>query len=180
MQFAVENPVRLVALVGALATLGGGFLVLKSTQGGDATASQPKLLHTSVAPRARHHRKPVQPGHKPVHRSPVAANGLPRAIADALAKNPVVVVSVVAPRGRVDEVAFREARAGAAAAGAGFVRINAFRQAEVAPLDAKVDIRSNPTLIVIRRPDQVSIQIDGFVDRATIVQAVADARAPRG
>jgi hypothetical protein len=179
MHFAVENPVRLFALVGALATVAGGFLVLKSAQGEDATASQPKLLHTSVAPRARHHRKPVQPGHK-VHRSPIAANGLPRAIADALAKNPVVVVSVVAPRGRVDAVAFREARAGAAAAGAGFVRVNAFRQAEIAPLDAKVDIRSNPTLIVIRRPDQVSIQIDGFVDRATIVQAVADARAARG
>jgi hypothetical protein len=69
MHFAVENPVRLFALVGALATVAGGFLVLKSAQGEDATASQPKLLHTSVAPRARHHRKPVQPGHK-VHRSP--------------------------------------------------------------------------------------------------------------
>jgi hypothetical protein len=179
MQLAVENPVRLVALVGAVAALAGGFLVLKSTQGGGTSASEPKLLHTSVGPRARHNRKPVQPAHKPVHRSPVAPNGLPRTVADALAKNPVVVISVVAPRGRVDELAFREAQAGAAAAGAGFVRINAFRQAEVAPLDAKVDIRSNPALIVMRRPDQVSIQIDGFVDRATIVQAVADARTPR-
>jgi hypothetical protein len=179
MQLAVENPVRLVALVGAVAVLGGGLLVLKTTQSGNATASQPKLLHTSVGPRARHHRKPVQPKHKPVHRAPVAANGLPRAIADALAKNPVVVVSVVALRGRVDQLAFREAQAGAAAAGAGFVRINAFQQAEVAPLDAKVDIRGNPTLIVMRRPDEVSIQIDGFADRATIVQAVADARTPR-
>ena len=177
MNLAIENPVRLVALIGAVAVVGGGMLVLKTTQGGgDATASQPKLLHTSVGHRARHRPKPV---HKPARVPPVAANGLPRSVALALAKHPVVVISVVAPRGRVDELALKEAQAGAAASGAGFVRINAFRQAEVAPLQTKVDVRGNPALIVMKRPADVSIQIDGFVDRDTIIQAVADARTPR-
>lgn len=177
MHFSAANPVRLVAFIGAAAVLGGGMLVLKTSQGGGSAAdAQPKLLHTSVGPRA----KPRQPATKPARpkpsRSPVAANGLPRSVAVALVKYPVVVISVVAPRGRVDELAVREARAAATAAGAGFVRINAFRQAEVAPLEAKVDVQGNPALIVMRRPTVVSFQVAGFVDRETIAQAVADAR----
>jgi hypothetical protein len=177
MQLAVENPVRLAALVGAVAVLGGGLFVLKATKSGEgASAAEPKLLHTSIGNRSKHRPKP---GQRAVHRTPVATNGLPRAVAVALARHSVVVVSVVAPRGRVDKLALREAEAGAAAGNAGFVRINAFRQADVVPLQAKVSVRGNPALIVMRRPADVSIQIEGFVDRGTIVQAIADARLPR-
>jgi hypothetical protein len=177
MPFALANPVRLVALVGGVAVLAAGMLVLKTTQGGaGTTAAEPKLLHTTIGAHRRpvHRHAPTRP--KPVDRSPVAANGFPRAVADALVKHAVVVISVVAPRGQVDELAYREARAGAAASGAGFVRINAFRESEIAPLQAKLAISGNPALIVMRRPADVSIQINGFVDRDTIVQAVADAR----
>jgi hypothetical protein len=181
MNAAVENPVRLVAIVGIVAALGGGLFVLKSGKGGGGgTASQPKLLHTSVGHRARPHAKP-----KPAHRAkpkpvvlPAATEGLPRSIRVALVRHPVVVISVVAPRGRVDELAYREALAGAQASRAGFVRINAYRQADIAPLESRLNLGGNPALIVMKRPADVAIQIDGFVDRDTIVQAVADARTP--
>jgi hypothetical protein len=185
MNLAVENPVRLIAILGAVAALGGGMLILKSTRGGgESAASQPKLLHTSVGHRVRHHAKPTaSPGHhagrKRAPRLSPATVGLPRSIRVALAAHPVIVVSVVAPRGRVDELALREAVAGAKAAHAGFVRINAFRQADIAPLESKVDVGGNPALIVMKRPAVVTIQVDGFVDRDTIVQAVVDARTAR-
>jgi hypothetical protein len=182
MNLAVENPVRLVAIVGVVAALGAGIFVLKSAKGGGSdTASESTLLHTSVG-----HRVKPKPHARPAHRTtpkpvPVlfpATAGFPRSVRVALAKNPVVVISVVAPRGRVDDLAYREAIAGAQASHAGFVRINAYRQAEIAPLEAKVDVRGNPALIVMKRPAVVSIQIDGFADRATVIQAVTDARTP--
>jgi hypothetical protein len=184
MNLAVENPVRLVAIVGVVAALGVGIFVVKSAKGGGSdTASQSTLLHTSVGHRAKPkaHPKPT-PTHrttpKPVRVLSAATAGFPRSIRVALAKHPVVVISVVAPRGRVDDLAYREALAGAQASHAGFVRINAFRQAEIAPLEAKVDVHGNPALIVMKRPAEVSIQIDGFADRATVIQAVTDARSP--
>jgi len=176
-------------VLGVTAALGAGLFVLKTTTGGgsSSTSDQPKLLHTSVRDvhrTVKHqatthkptHRTP-KPHPRPVHRSAVAANGLPRAVADALVHNPVVVVSVVAPRGSVDDFAVQEAKAGAAASNAGFVRIDAFSQAQIAPLQAKLGIKDNPALVVLRRPDTVSFEVTGFVDRATVVQAVADARA---
>jgi hypothetical protein len=182
MPFAAANPVRLVALVGVVAVLGVGIFVMKGLQGENETAAQPHLLHTTIGKHAKRHapaagKKTHRPARKPVNRSPVAANGFPRSVADALLAHAVVVVSVVAPRGRVDELSVREAQAGAAAAGAGFVRINAFNEAQIAPLDAKIDVHGgNPVLIVIRRPGDVSLQVDGFVDRDTIIQAVTDAK----
>lgn len=117
-----------------------------------------------------------KPARKPVLPSPVAPNGLPRAVAAALLRNPVVVVSVVAPGSRVDELALAEARAGAALAGAGFVRLNAYRQAEIAPLAAKTPLRTNPAVLVLRRPAYVTLSILGFADRDSVAQAAANAR----
>ncbi|MFN2470302.1 MAG: hypothetical protein ABR583_04805 [Gaiellaceae bacterium] len=182
MHTVLGNPVRLLALVGLAAALGGAMLVLKTTQGGSETAAAPKLLHTSVRgkhganPRGAHTKPAAKPGRtKPTPLSPVV-NGLPRAVAAALVRNAIVVVSVGAPGARVDELAAREARAGADLAGAGFVQINAFRQAEVAPLEAKVQLRSNPSLLVFRRPGDIAISISGFADRESVAQAVENAR----
>ena len=185
MQLAAANPVRLVALVGVLAVLGGGMFVLKSTQGGggSATADTPTLLHTTAK-----HRQPVTKpkpvgtkpaAHKPVvpkHHPAVAANGFPWAVAHALVKSPVVVVAVVAPGNRTDDIALGEAKAAAAETNAGFVRVNAFAQAQIAPLASKVQITSTPAILVMKRPTEVTIQIAGWADRDSIAQAVDDAR----
>lgn len=184
MQFAAANPIRLVALVGVVALLGGGMLVFKATQAGSSSVShEPTLLHTS----AKHHRsvtkpKPhaTKPKHgpavRPKHHPAVAANGLPWSVAHALVKDPVVVVAVVAPGSRIDQVALSEAKAAAAETNAGFVQVNAYAQAQIAPLASKVQITSSPAILVMKRPTEVSIQIDGWADRDSIAQAVDDAR----
>ena len=186
MQQLAANPVRLVALVGVLALVGGGMFVFKATQSGSSSSdsSAPTLLHQSAP---KHHKpvttKPVtaNPGHKPVAVKPkphpaVAANGFPWTVAHALVKNPVVVVAIVSPQSAVDEVALGEAKAGAEKANAAFVQVNAYKQSQIGPLASKVDITSNPAILVMRRPTLVSIQIAGFADRESIAQAVDDAR----
>jgi hypothetical protein len=185
MQQLAANPVRLLALVGVLAVLGGGMVVFKSTQGGSSSTESdaPKLLHQ---PTGQH--KPVtkpkpvaSTAHKPVAVKPkphpaVAANGYPWVVAHALVKNPVVVVAIVSPGSDVDEVALSEAKAGADKANAAFVQVNAYKQNQIGPLASKVQITSNPAILVMKRPTQVSIQIAGFADRESIAQAVDDAR----
>jgi hypothetical protein len=188
MQQLVANPIRLVAMVGVLALVGGGMLVFKMTQGGSSATAEPKLLHTSAP---KHHKpvtKPVnaKPVAKPPHGKPVAtapkkhpliaSNGFPWAVAHALVKNPVVVVAVVSPNSRVDEVALGEAEAGAQQANADFVQVNAYKQSQIGPLASKIQISSNPAILVMRRPTTVSIQIAGFADRDSIAQAIDDAR----
>jgi hypothetical protein len=185
MQLAAANPVRLVALVGVLAVLGGGMFVLKSTQGGggSATANAPTLLHTTAKHRTAVKPKPVAAHPKPhkavvrpKHHPAVAANGYPWAVAHALVKNPVVVVAIVAPHSRIDQIALGEAKAAAAETNAGFVQVNAYAQAQIAPLASKVQITSNPAVLVMKRPTEVTIQINGWADRDSIAQAVDDAR----
>ena len=180
MQIAVANPARLVAALGVAALLGGGMLVLKATGGSGETASpEPVLLRTTAKGVGAKKVAPTKP--KPAkRRTPtlpaVTADGLPRVVALALTRNPVVVVAVAAPRGRVDTLALAEARAGAALGGAGFAYVNAFRQGEMAPLASKFGIRSNPAVIVVKRPSELSVRIDGFADRDTVAQAAAAAR----
>jgi hypothetical protein len=185
MQLAA-NPVRLVALVGVLAVLGGGMFVFKATQGGSSASAEPTLLHTSAKGRKPVHTtkpKPVatkpgthKPAARPKHHPAVAANGLPWSVARALVRNPVVVVAVVAPGSHIDDVALGEAKAAAAQTNAGFVQVNAFAQAQIAPLASKVQITSSPAVLVMKRPTDVTIQIAGWADRDSIAQAVDDAR----
>jgi hypothetical protein len=188
MQLAAANPVRLVALVGVIALLGGGMLVFKMTKGGSSSPSTPTLLHQSVGhhvkpkPHVQKHvtAKPVHGAHKPAAKPKphpaVAGNGLPWAVAHALAREKVVVLAVVTPRSHVDGLALAEAKAAALKSGAGFVQVNAFQQSQIGPLASKITLDSNPAILVLRRPMEVSIQISGFADRDSIVQAVDDAR----
>lgn len=188
MQLAAANPVRLVALVGVVALLGGGMLVFKMATGGSSTESVPALLHQSVGHRVKPKphvsklviHKPVKTTHKPAvkprHHPAVAGNGLPWALAHALAREKVVVVAVVSPKSHVDGLALAEAKAAALKSGAGFVQVNAFQQSQIGPLASKITLDSNPAILVLRRPMEVSIQISGFADRDSIVQAVDDAR----
>jgi hypothetical protein len=199
VNLSLSPQIRLVALVGALAAalmLAGFFFMTRSQA--DASA-EPMLVpaHAEPAPTAAKRvvktaePKPVakratsaQPAAKAVGRAvrkpaaakpAVAANGLPMAIVDALRKHRVVVVSLFVPRARVDEMALREASAGATAAGAGFVALNVLHEAKARPLATKLGVVETPALVVYRRPGDVFVQLDGFVDHDTVSQAVANA-----
>ncbi|MFL5926359.1 MAG: hypothetical protein ACJ77E_05440 [Gaiellaceae bacterium] len=191
MQSLTANPVRLVAALAVVAVLGGGMFVLKSTRSGSSassTTSQPRLLHTS----AKHMHKPVtrttaQHGGKtrihvnarPVHRTAVAPSGLPWAVQDALAHHPVVVVAVVTSKAPVDQLTLAEAKAGAHSGKAGFVEVNAYSQHQIGPFDSMITVSANPAILVMRGPKAVTIQVPGYVDRQSVMQAIDDARILR-
>ncbi len=82
-----------------------------------------------------------------------------------------------------------EAKAGAAAAQAGFVTINVSNNAQVAALSALVGSSADPqnrlldapAVLVFQRPQALYVRLNGYVDADMIEQAVVNAApAPAG
>jgi hypothetical protein len=115
--------------------------------------------------------KPAQPAAPAVD-----ANGLPSVLSTALSDNRVVVVGLHDPDSALDRMALAEARAGALAAGAGFVAINVFAEAQSRPLLELLGALENPGILVYRRPDVLFARMSGFADSETVAQAAANAR----
>lgn len=107
---------------------------------------------------------------------PVDEGGLPKVLSTALAAHRVVVVGLYEPDAPVDEIALAEARAGAQAAGAGFVALNVFAEAQSRPLLELLGTLESPGVLVYRRPDVLFARIGGFADSETVAQAAANAR----
>jgi hypothetical protein len=134
-----------------------------------APAAKPKVKPTAapVPVAAPKPKKPAAP--------PVDDNGLPRVLSTALASNSVVVVGLYDPNSAVDKITLDEARAGARAAGAGFVAINVFAEAQSRPLVELLGALENPGILVYRKPDALFARISGFADSETVAQAAANA-----
>ena len=154
---SLRLPTRTLVPVLVLAVLGGivaTFMVARPPSSTvDATPSlvRPKLAKPAPVkkPAAAKTKAPVAKAKAPVAKAKPAAvplakpkpaapavdaNGLPRVLSTALAGNRVVVVGLHDPDSALDRMALAEARAGALAAGAGFVAINVFAEAQSRPL----------------------------------------------
>jgi len=114
---------------------------------------------------------PAAPAAKPLDES-----DLPKVLSAALAGHRVVVVGLYDPDSPVDEMALAEARAGAQAAGAGFVALNVFAEAQSRPLLELLGTLESPGVLVYRRPEVLFARIGGFADSETVAQAAANAR----
>ena len=190
----ISPPIRIFALVAMLAAVGG--MLFMRTAGG-APSSEPIPI-AQPAPKAAPVAKPkaakaaaakaVAPkaaAAKPAARATAAAStpknpplpptGLPSAIDKALRANEVVVVSLYVPDARVDELATDEARAGAALGGAGFVALNVLEESTARPLLEKLGTLEDPSLLIVKRPGEIAVKLNGFVDRDTVAQAAATA-----
>jgi hypothetical protein len=99
-----------------------------------------------------------------------------RGLSGALAENRVVVVLFYTPGSDYDALQAREARAGAAAGGAGFLAVDASKDREVAALAAAFQIRDAPAILVVKKGFRIAVRMSGFADRETIAQAAANAR----
>ena len=195
---SLRLPTRTLAPVLVLAVLGGivaTFMVARPpSSAGDDTASvvRPKLAKPApvkkpapaktkapaktTAPVAKAKPAPM-PLAKPTSAEPVVdANGLPKVLSTALEGNRVVVVGLHDPDSALDQMALAEARVGARAAGAGFVAINVFAEAQSRPLLELLGALENPGILVYRRPDVLFARMSGFADSETVAQAAANAR----
>lgn len=196
MELSVSPQVRLLALVGLLAALAlaGGMMLLTRSQAtaGAEDLSQAELTRAltpkpakakpaapAKAKPAAHAKAKAAPA-KEKPRPPVAANGVPTAIMDALRRSPAAVVALTASGAEIDGVTLAEARAAAAAAGVPYVEIDVLRPALGRAIARTLGVVEPPATLVYRRPGTVYLQLDGYADRDTIAQAAENARAAAG
>ena len=164
---------RLFALLFGVVVLAGGYwMVVRKHSSTPTTASSTPVstTPTSTTPSKTHTHTATPPARK------LATHGMPVAVARALQKHSVVVVSLSSPRSDLDKLASAEARAGAAASHAGYVSINVFHQRAGIPLLHKLGIVDTPAVLVVTRRRAVTAELKGFVDRNVVAQAVSDAR----
>jgi hypothetical protein len=175
----------------AVVALGAGYFVLSGGQSSSSAAS----THTVVPLSQRKHPKVSKANAKTKHRAKPAAkpaakpkakpanppapsaadDGLPSALTSALARNHVVVVSLYAPRVELDDMALQEAKAGASAAGAGFIALNVMSDAQSRQLTKQLGVLEDPGVLVFKRPGELVTRFSGFADKQTILQAARNA-----
>jgi hypothetical protein len=170
---------RIVLLVGLLTISAIAFWMLVMRQSAE-TAANTVAAPTHATPKApaaptraaSPHRtaKPTIKAHR------LATHGLPLKVAEALKKDPVVVVALYTPGVALDRLARAEYAAAASAGGAGFVSLDVLRQRDGGPLMTKLGLLEAPAVLVMKRPSRVFLEIEGFADRHTILQAVANAK----
>ncbi len=164
---------RLFALLLGVVILAGGYwMVVRKHSSSPTTASSTPVstTPTSTTPSKTHTHTATPPAKK------FATHGMPVAVARALQKHSVVVVSLSSPRSDLDKLASAEARAGAAASDAGYVSINVFHQRAGIPLLHKLGLVDTPAVLVVTRRRAVTAELKGFVDRNVVAQAISDAR----
>lgn len=105
---------------------------------------------------------------------------LPSPLRWALAEHRIVVVSLWDPQAPVDDISVAEAHAGAADANVGFVVVNVLDNKVAGPLTALLpagDMLPDPGVLVYRAPGKLVYRFDGFLDRDSVAQAAANAKA---
>lgn len=178
--------VPIIAAAGLLAALalGGGFMLLGRGQGStDAVASQSRLVpHRPVSTAASETAKRVV---KKKHRSPTVIDGMPAALALALRRYPVVVVSLYSPDASIDGLAKEEARQGAALAGTGFIALDVSNEKIASPLTSLLTtgataadrVLDDPAVLVFQSPKTLFVRLNGWTDRDLVAQAAENALA---
>jgi hypothetical protein len=174
-----------VALAAVLALAAGIVLFTRGQSSSAAAEHVIKPLHpvskkAKAATRATAASK--VPAKKP--KRPVAQNVGQRLDA-LLAKRPVVVVSLYAPKSAVDELALGEAEAGARLAGASFMKVNIFSNAQTRPLltllgggSAQADrLLDGPAVLIFQRPKNLFVRLGGYSDKDSVAQAAINAGA---
>jgi len=178
-----------VALTGLL-MVGGGLLFLSHSSASQAASvHQIKPLHphakakVALAPPKVTMAKAKSKARRTRARRPAVIAGLPTPLADALKRHSVVVLALVAPNSEVDGLTLAEAKAGAAAAHAGFATIDVRNNAQVEALsaligtsaDAQNRLLDDPAVLIFQKPQALYVRLNGYVDANTVEQAAVNA-----
>lgn len=186
----ISPPVRILSIVLVLVGV-AGMLMLRTMGPSDEVIAVPlpaakpavKVTGAGVAaapkaapakPKAPAKAAAAAPAPKPLN-PPVPPTGFPVEVDKALRAHEVVVVSLVVPGARVDELAAAEAKAGAKLGGAGYLALNVLNEKVARALLTKLDTVEDPSVIVVKRSGDVALKLAGFVDRETVAQAAANA-----
>ena len=182
----ISLPVRIFAAVIVLVGLAG--MLAMRTMGPSAepvaipapvktpaTSPTPSPAKSTAQPAKAAASAPTPAKPKPAVNPVVPPSGFPVVVDKALRQHEVVVVSLVVPGARFDELAEDEAEAGAKLGGAGFLALNVLNEGVARSLLAKLTTVQDPSVIVVKRSGEVALELAGFVDRETVAQAAANA-----
>ena len=143
-----------------------------------AAANRRTTAPTKKAAKRAAFKRSVAPKPKPKPKPKVDRtlnSGLPSSIASAFHGRKVVVVALYAPDVPLDAMAVAEARAGANAAGVGFVALNVHHESQSRPLTKLLGVLEDPGVLVFRRPGDVFVRLSGYADQQTVAQAARNA-----
>jgi len=184
----VNSRLRVSALVvfGVLVLGAGGFLVLGRGSASSATVHPIKPLHARAKAKvalAPPRISVARARAKSRARQAAVIAGVPSPLAAALKRHSVVVLALVAPKSAVDSLTLAEAKAGAAAAHAGFATIDVANNAQVEALSALVGssadpqnrLLDDPAVLIFQRPRALYVRLNGYVDADTVEQAAVNA-----
>jgi hypothetical protein len=170
----------------ALLALGAGVVLFTGGQSTSAAADHViKPLHPvskkakAGARRAAARKVPAKKPKRP------AGQNVGQRLDALLAQRRVVIVSLYAPKSAVDELALREAEAGARLAGAGFMKVNIFSNAQTRPLltllgggSVQADrLLDGPAVLIFQRPKNLFVRLGGYADKDSVAQAAINAGA---
>jgi hypothetical protein len=178
----ISLPVRIFAIAIVLVGL-AGMLAMRTMGPSEEPAAIPLPVKTpaanaepakpTAAPKAT---AKVPPLNAPkVVKQALPPTGFPSVVDRALRDHEVVVLSLVVPGARVDELAAAEAEAGARLGGAGFLALNVLNESVARALLTKLDSVQDPSVLVVQRSGDIALSLTGFVDRETVAQAAANA-----
>jgi hypothetical protein len=182
----ISLPVRIFAVAIVLVGI-AGMLMLRTMGPSDEPVAIPAPVaktpaQTPATPKPAAAKAVAKPAPKPaakpapaVNAPVVPATGFPKVVDAALRKNPIVVLSLVVPGARVDELAAAEAAAGAKLGGAGFLALNVLDEGVARALLTKIESVQDPSVLLVKRSGEIAQQLTGFVDRETVAQAAANA-----
>jgi hypothetical protein len=183
LRLNVILPIVLLAAAGAALSL---FMLSRgagaSTTSADSVAPLPRLVAPKTLATAARPAKPApaskpKANPKPARPKVKLNSGLPPALARALTAQPVAVVAFVTPDARLDEMAAKEAAAGARAGGASFVSVDVSKERQARPFAVKLGVLEAPTVLVFKRPGDLFVRLDGFRDLDVVAQAAENAKS---
>ena len=178
----ISPPVRIFAILIVLVGVAG--MLAMRTMGSSVDESAPiplpvkkpaKAVQAAPQPAKAAASTPKLSKPTPIVNPVVPPTGFPVAVDKALREHEVVIVSLVVPGARVDELAAAEAEAGAKLSGAGFLALNVLNEGVARALLSKLDVLGDPSVLVLKRSGEVALELAGFVDRETVAQAAASA-----
>ena len=172
-----------VALTCVLVVGGGLFFISRGSASSAASVHQIKPLHPHVKAKVALAPPKVATAKAKAAPRPAVIAGVPTPLADALKRHSVVVLALVAPNSEVDGLTLAEAKAGAAAAHAGFTTVNVSNNAQVEALSALVGSSADaqnrlldaPAVLVFQKPEALFVRLNGYVDANTVEQAAVNA-----
>jgi hypothetical protein len=164
---------RFLAVLALILLAGAGVYVL--IHGSSKSGSTSDTVGAQVTQHTTTHTQTTEKRSSKSHKRKRKASVEGAAALDAaLVAHPVVVVSVYARNVVTDYEAMKEAEAGAASVGAGFVAFDIYQEKLARQLTTLLGDSSqttNPELLIFKRPRTLAFRLQGFADSQVVAQA---------